>query len=112
MIEQPSQALRNTRGKSNPAGASQQERVQIKVRRISVIVRGVLEIHAILLYVTRHLLEQDSDPQFPPPSGIGHPGQRRTKVQESQRLAGQMGIWRKVIREVRFDIRRVLDQAL
>src|SRR6186997_1870624 len=72
----------------------------------------MFEIHAVGLDLSWQLLEQDPQTQSAPAGGVGEPGKGGAEVPESQGFSGQVRIRRKVTRQVRLDIRPLLDQAL
>ena len=91
-------------------GPRQREEMRIDVRRVTVVIRRLLEIDAVRAHLFRRLVEQYLQPQIAPPFGTVQLRQRQAQVEQSQSLAGQVRVGAEIIREVSLYVQPVRDQ--
>src|SRR5688572_9136541 len=78
----------------------QREEMNIEIRRVTVVIRRLLEIDAVLAYLLRRLIEQYLQPQIAPSCGAFQFRQRGAQVEQPQSLAGQVRVGAEIIREM------------
>ena len=83
--------------------ARQQLVQQEEVERVHVIVGRLLEMAAVGTHLGLHLLPHDAPARLGPAPGVGEAGKQRAQRVQGHRLAQQVGIGRKVYRQIPFD---------
>ena len=87
--------------------AREQHRMQVNIDRISLIVRGLLEVDAVGMHLSNSCSARISQPSSSPTPGIAKFREHRAGVPEPERLAGEVRIGTEVRRQVSLDVRRV-----
>src|SRR5262249_10557449 len=86
--------------------------VQIKIYGVAVVVSRLLEVDAVRVQMLGHLFEQDRQPFQSPAPRVAETRKRGAQVQQPESFAGKMGVWTKVMRQIRRYVTAVSDQRL
>ena len=70
----------------------QDAQVEAKVRRVALIIGGLLKIGPVRSHLFVQVLEEYRPSQTPPPPGIAELGKQGAKIQQAQSLAREVGI--------------------
>src|SRR5665213_4209558 len=89
-----------------------QHKVEVKLRRIPVILRGLLEIHTVRINLNRELLLEDGQPMLLPARGSPQFRQHCAKIEQPERLSGEMRVWAEIRGEIRLQMPSVNVQRL
>ena len=78
--------------------------MEAEIRRVAVVIRGLLEVGPIGPHVFLQLLDEDCPPSALPPPGTAELGKQRAQIQQAERLAREVGVGAVVGRWVRLDV--------
>ena len=112
MIEHQLQTLLDHTGQLHVTQPCQRHQMRIKIRRVAVVRRRLLEINAVLAHLNGQLFKQHPITQVAPFTAALQFSQRRAEVKQAQRFAGQMSVRAEVMRQVSFNVNAVRNQKL
>ena len=78
--------------------------MEVDLRRVPLVVRGLLEVDTVRQDMALTLLDEDPHPALLPPARAGQVGEEDPRVQETERFARQVGVGGEVGREIALDV--------
>ena len=87
--------------------SGQDEEMEVDLGGVPLVASGLLKVHAVCQDLAFTLLDQDPSAYLPPAVGRAQLREHHSGIHQSQRLAGQVGVRRKIIGEISFDMQRM-----
>src|SRR5690242_14533438 len=98
MVQQRDERFFDDLGESDAVAAREDQKVEIKVRRVAMVVTRLFEINAVGFDVHRNLFDQNLAPEFLLALCFFKLGKQCAEIKKTESLAGEVCVWTEVSR--------------
>src|SRR5205085_6612083 len=112
VVQQQFELWLQLRRRTDPVETKQDCQVNVKIRRVTVIVARLLEVHAIGFDVSRQLRDENLETQVAPTFSVFEFRRQESEIEKSECLAREMCVRAEVRREISLEMQRIQIQKL